>query len=168
MRTAIIACALLAVAGAANLSFAQELAPKKRASTNPSQPRYIYIAEKGAASSSYWPSWKMPSLWPTGLGTKISSGTQSSWNTVKSGSSRAWYSTQYTLAPWSKPKPRSLTGSRGVSSGRPKSKAAKETSASWWPKLDFWNTQSEPELKSVGDWQDLGSPAAGFDGSLDY
>ena len=156
MRGAIITCTLLLTASCANLVIGQE---------NPRRPTYVYVAGKTEASSSYWPSWKMPNLWPTGLGTRIASGTKSSWSAVQTGSSRAWYSTQYTLAPWSKPKPQALTGSRGMSSSKPKAKAKSgEESASWWPKLDFWNSgEKEEKLKKVEDWQMLSSPAAGFD-----
>lgn len=159
MCRATIACTLIISFAATTAAVAQEKAR---------QPRLVYVAEK-TATTSYWPSWKIPSLWPTGLGTRVSSGAKSSWSTVKTGSSRAWYSTKYTLAPWSKPAPPSLTGSRGVTSSKPKtqptSKAkSKEANASWWPKLDFWNSDAkEDELKNVGDWQLQSSPAAGFD-----
>ncbi len=163
MRRAIIACTLLLSFAATTAAVAQERAR---------QPKLVYVAEK-EATTSYWPSWKMPNLWPTGLGTRISSGTKSSWSSVKTGSSRAWYATKYTVAPWSKPAPPSLTGSRGVTSSKPKTQPtyksnskskSSEASASWWPKLDFWNSDDkEQELKNVGDWQLQSSPAAGFD-----
>jgi hypothetical protein len=154
MRGAIIACTLISAAISSSMAMGQE---------NPSQPRYVYIAQEDSGSSS-WSGWKMPSLWPTGLGSRIAAGTTSTWNSVKVGTSRAWTTTRYTLAPWSKPKPQPLTGSRGFASSKPKKSTTSESS--WWPKLDFWNSESESkkkeELKTVGDWQDLGSPAEGF------
>lgn len=165
MRRTIIACSLI-------LSFAittAAMTTTAMAQEGSRHPRLVYVAEKEATTSSYWPSWKMPNLWPTGLGTRIASGTRSSWSTVKTGTSRAWYATKYTVAPWSKPAAPSLTGSRGVTSSKPKTQPAskpksKEANASWWPKLDFWNSEEkEQELKNVGDWQLQSSPAAGFD-----
>jgi hypothetical protein len=152
MRCAIIACTVALASLFGGIASAQERS---------TQPRYVYIADEGQ-STSYWPSLKMPNLWPTGLGTRIAAGTRSSFNTVRTGTSRAWYSTQYTLAPWSKPKPAALTGSRGMTSSKA-AKAKSSESGSWWPKLDFWNTEEEKPMRNVGDWQSMSSPAAGFD-----
>lgn len=158
MRGAITGCILLAAISYTATTNAQE---------NPSRPKYVYVAGASQASTSYWPSWKMPNLWPTGLGSRLASGTRSSWYTMKSGTSRAWYNTQYTIAPWSKPKPPSLTGSRGItSSSKSKAKASSkdgEASSSWWPSFDWFGGEKEEKLKNVGDWQAQSSPAEGFE-----
>lgn len=150
MRGAIIGCTLLIFVTAA----------ATHAQDNPRKPTYMLIAEK-KASTSYWPSWN---LWPTGLGSRLASGTRSTWNTVSMGTSRAWYATQYTLAPWSKPAPKSLTGSRGMSSSsKSKAKTKESESASWWPSFNWFGGEEEEKLKNVGDWQELSSPAEGFE-----
>jgi hypothetical protein len=156
MRGAIIGCTLLIVFSSSVTAFGQE---------NPRRPKYMLIAEKAEANSSYWPSWGLPNLWPTGLGSRLAYGTRSTWNTLTSGTSRAWYATQYTIAPWSKPAPRPLTGSRGItSSSKSKSKAKEgESTASWWPSFNWFGGEKEEKLKNVGDWQELSSPAEGFE-----
>jgi hypothetical protein len=82
------------------------------------------------------------------------------------GTSRAWYATKYTLAPWSKPAPRALTGSRGMTTSSKKSKSKSsesESTTSWWPSFDWFGGEKEEKLKNVGDWQELSSPAEGFE-----
>lgn len=161
MQRASIACGLILAVCICSTATAQDRSARNRVNKTP----YVYVVNSDAAATSYWPSWKMPSLWPTGLGGWVASGARNSWRTVSTSSSRAWYATQYTVAPWSKPKPQSLTGSRGVKSTKTPSKArSSDETASWWPKLDFWNAgPEEKKMKTVADWQDQSSPAAGFD-----
>jgi hypothetical protein len=161
MRRAIIACSLILSVTVIRTAAAQERSTRTDSHRTP----YVYVINSDDESTSYWPSWKMPNLWPTGVGSWLASSTRSSWRTVSSTTNRAWYATQYTVAPWSKPKPPSLTGSRGITSNKSKAKVKSDCeSASWWPKLDFWNSDSEEKkMKTVADWQDQSSPAAGFD-----
>jgi hypothetical protein len=156
MRGAIIGCVLLALCCSTIVAVGQE---------NPRRPKYMLIADKSSADSSYWPNLGLPNLWPTGLGSRLASSTRGAWNTVSMGTSRAWYATKYTLAPWSKPTPRALTGSRGMTtSSKSKSKSSEsDTTGSWWPSFNWFGGEKEEKLKNVGDWQELSSPAEGFE-----
>lgn len=164
MRGAIIGCTLLVLLTSAALAHGQQRDSwLDRDSQNPKQPTYMLIAGKSSTSSS---SWSALTYWPSTIGSSIASGARGTWNTVSMGTSRAWYATQYTLAPWSKPAPRSLTGSRGVSSSSKSKSKTKDTSdestASWWPSFNWFGGEKEDKLKNVGDWQEQSSPGEGF------